>query len=101
MAANDKNYGNRKVYVASGGGGASSSQTGAKKPQFQKMAKKEKASPLPKLLMFIEVLIIVGCIMSPVFIGRKDRPIILERVLQRRLMAMIAFIISPEEEQIL
>ena len=73
MAANDKNYGNRKVYVASGGGGASSSQTGAKKPQFQKMAKKEKASPLPKLLMFIEVLIIVGCIMSPVFIGRKDR----------------------------
>ena len=72
MAANDRNYGNRKVYVASGGTAAATQQR-VSKPQFQTMTKKEKSSSFPKFLIVIEVLIILLCLMSPFFIGRIDR----------------------------
>lgn len=73
---NNKNYGNRKVYVANTGAGAvgANSFRGAaeRKPRFVVM-KKKKANPAPKLLICLEVIFIVLCLLSPVFIGRKDR----------------------------
>ena len=71
---NNKNYGNRKVYVANTNAGAvrGGGYNVPKKPKFVVM-KKKKTSAAPKILIAIEVLFIILCALSPVFIGRKDR----------------------------
>ena len=92
---NNKNYGNRKVYVANSGAGAvgsdSFSDVAERKPRFEVM-EKEKTNTTPRFLMCLEVIFIILCLLSPIFIGRKDR------INKKKDMATAEFIGSQFEK---